>query len=80
MDQRVIDIVQNIEDGKAPDYEQRPRSKSFAENGSLSRAKGNIKKLEQDEKEREAKEQLKTVSNQEYVKTRNIYIWFWSVY
>jgi hypothetical protein len=62
VDQRVIDIGQKIEDSKPPDYDQRPRSKSYAENGSLSRAKG-IKKLEQEEKEREkeAKDLLKCV-------------------
>ncbi|KAK3748323.1 hypothetical protein QZH41_018307, partial [Actinostola sp. cb2023] len=63
VDQRVIDMVQSVEDCKPPDNYQKPRSKSVmhvhVDNNSFSRAKGNIKKLEQDERERQADEQLK---------------------
>ena len=64
MDQRVIDMVQSVEDCKPiDDYEyHKPRSKSVIDNGSLTRALGNMKKLEQDEKNRQADEQLKLVS------------------
>ena len=58
VDQRIIDIVQ---DSKAPDEYQKPRSKSIVENGSLSRSKGSMTKLEKDERDKEAKELLKMV-------------------
>ncbi|XP_032236406.2 pleckstrin homology domain-containing family G member 5 isoform X3 [Nematostella vectensis] len=60
VDQRVIDMVAQFEDSSPSEDYQRPKSASFIRSGSFStKARNNIKKLEQEERERAAREQLK---------------------